>query len=140
MRILFLLFSFLFTSFFGYSQESIVFEHVGVSDKPIFTLIISKEKLVVESFANNLIVDKPDYINLEDIVCDLKNSTSFTTTEYGSFKISVHNDDKTLKSIIYLNRIDALNLFDKIIKRLKNTELNSEIKSEFEEIRLRIDL
>lgn len=73
-------------------------------------------------------------------MCALKNCTSFTATEYSSFKISVHKDDETLKSIIYLNRFDTINLFDVIIKRLKNIDQNSEIKSEFEEIRLRIDL
>ncbi len=98
----------------------IVFEHVGIIDKPINNVIIAQEKSYLPSdlsktyFLNKLyfryFINNTLYKKTETIVTNAKKSRQ--TYEFGNFKILIVDGSK--KSISFIAREDAVNLFNSL--------------------------
>jgi hypothetical protein len=69
----------------------ILFEHVGITDKPIYTVVIAQEKSHLPSALNSIyfkyFVNNALYIKSETIVINIKKSKQ--TQEFGNFKILI---------------------------------------------------
>lgn len=117
-------------------SEYISIEHVGISDKPIKTIIISRDKFV-HSDTDNFIVKNEDYVILKGIIFSYERA-EYKGSEFGSFKIKLKNGNKK-DSYYYLNRLKSLELFNKLIKVLKESKnTNKELLSRLEVTRKRL--
>lgn len=122
----------------------IVFEHVGITDKPINTVIIAQEKSTLPSslsktyslnklyfkyFINNKL-----YKKTETIVKNAKKSRQ--TYEFGNFKILIADGNK--KSISFIAREDAVSLFNSLRTLYQREKLNTELPLMLDELKTRI--
>lgn len=121
-------------------SDYILIEHVGISDKPIPTIIISKEVIEKPKDARNYLVSESDYNIVKDIVLRFnKDDRECEKNEFGSFKLVV-NEGSSIKHDYLLGRKNAIQLFIQIIEILKKEDKNERLVSELETIQKRIIL
>lgn len=118
-------------------SDYISIEHVGVSDKPIQTIIISKEAIEKPNSVNYLVSNKV-YNNVKNIIeLNKANNDECDKNEYGSFNLCNFERD-TINLNYNLGRKKSIQLFDQIIETLKREENNQKLISEFQTIKRRI--
>jgi hypothetical protein len=101
----------------------ILIQHIGVSSKPILTVLISDENLVEESYKIFCYqTNKKDYSSLENVMYAYKTDNDIGG-EFGSFRIQIFVD-REKKMEATLNRDKSILLFDKSIKVLKKGKRN----------------
>ena len=133
MKILFALFIF---SFFDNAQlqtndvikqsNYILIQHIGVSSKPILTVLISYENLVKESYKIFCYqTNKKDYSRMENVMYTYK-TENYIDGEFGSFRIQLFVE-KEKKIDATLNRNNSILLFDKLIKVLEKGKRNKDL-------------
>jgi hypothetical protein len=129
----------IFFSFTMMSKQGdyISIEHIGLSDKPILTIIISKSIIEKENCMNYVVNDQV-YKNIKNTVELYKENKQNKNQEYGSFKITIY--ERGTKSIYYyLDRKKSIVLFDQIINILSWKNKNSQkLLLEFLTVRKRI--
>lgn len=126
----------LFSTMLTKQPEYISIEHIGISDKPIATIVISKDK-IANSDTENFIVKSEDYVILKRLI--LSNAKAdYKGNEFGSFKVMVRNTtEKGLCNC--LSRQKSIELLNKLIKALENKEnANKELLARLEVVKKRI--
>jgi len=116
--------------------DYISIEHIGIGDKPISTIVISKEKIVIPG-ADNFIVKNADYVTLKSLILSSSN-VDYKGNEFGSFKIRVKN---AIGKDIYhcLNRQKSIELLNKLIKTCEKKEnIKNELLARLELMKKRI--
>jgi hypothetical protein len=123
-------------------SQSVEIRHISSwSDKPIFTLIISKNEILKKSIEERFIkVDKDDLFFLIDFITNNeKNTVEFKNIEYpyGAFIIKVQNP-KSKKSYVLENVKISSEYFRKLIVFLEaNNKKN--LAEEFRKILIRLE-
>lgn len=104
-------------------NERIVIEHIGESDKPIRTIIIST-KSARESNTDTFIVSAKIYAKMKTVIEIAKPSINSENTEYGSFKFK---NDATEKCY---GRKESIILINTLVKSLyaDDNELERQLK------------
>lgn len=131
--------------FFSYTMvkntdEYILIEHIGISDKPIPTLILSKKDIKLEENEFNYLLNKEEYNAVSDTVALFcKEKVDEESIEYGSFKI-IHHKERRELLIRKISREDANLLFPKLINTIKNSDGNKDLVNELQFIYKRIEL
>jgi hypothetical protein len=127
----------------GGEDEFILIEHVGISDKPIPSIFISQKPLDKKYLIHQYVVKQ--FIVEDSVYCGLKNITKLNkqdnieekALEFGTFEFSIHKGNKVC--IDYsLNREKSVQLFNTMIKFLRNKNLNDKLLIEFETTKKRI--
>src|ERR1035437_284893 len=96
--------------------DYITIEHIGISDKPILTLIISKNIIEKEN-CKNFVVSNKVYNDLKNIIKLYKANKQNISQEYGSFSLTI--TERGTKSLIYkIGRKKSIQLIDQIIEIL----------------------
>jgi hypothetical protein len=125
----------LFSTMLTKQPEYISIEHIGISDKPIATIIISKDK-IVNSDTENFTVTSEDYAALKGAILS-NTKADYKGHEFGSFKIAIKNT--TEKDLYHcLNRQKSIELLNKLIKTLEKKNTNNELLSRLEIVKKRI--
>ena len=115
--------------------EYISIEHIGISDKPIATIVISKEKIVSPG-TDNFIVKSEDYVSLKSLILS-NEKADYKGNEFGSFKITVKST--TEKDLCHcLNRQKSIELLNKLIKTLEKENANNTLLARLEVVKKRI--
>lgn len=130
MKILFALFILFFFSSESLQTDEVIkqsnyilIEHIGVSSKPILTVLISYENLVKESYKIFCYqTNKKDYSKMENVMYTYK-TENYTDGEFGSFRIQLFAE-KEKKIYTTLNRDKSILLFEKLIKVLEKGKRN----------------
>ena len=115
--------------------EFILIEYVGESDKPIPSLLISKE-VIIDQDKINFVVDDKTYKILKNTIETKTTFNRSNTFEFGNFDIKVCEKD-TIHTYQF-DRIKSLQLFDTIIKFLSKNHNYDELLFEIKTIRMRI--
>lgn len=112
-------------------SEYITIEHTGVSDKPIFTIVIRKDNSLkpLEDHDNYTVNDKT-YASLKKIILSYKDN-AYNENDFGSFNITVNSTAGTAISR-YLDRKNSIELFHKLIVTLKTSNINNDLVSRLE--------
>ncbi len=120
--------------------EYVKIEHVGPSDKPIPTVIISEDSIKFPGTDAGIIycdlVDKNDYNRITAWLGGIK-SNKPGIAEFGTFEMSVISDSK-ITAEYYLNKKSSLQLFDKMIEELKKENKSRNLVSDLEELKKRL--
>jgi len=126
----------LFSTMLTKQTEYISIEHIGISDKPIATIVISKDK-IVNSGTENFIVKSEDYATLKELILS-NTKAEYKGHEFGSFKITVRN--ATEKDLYHcLNRQKSIELLNKLIKALETKkDTNNELLAKLKIVKKRI--
>jgi hypothetical protein len=126
-------------------DEFISIEHIGIIDKPIPTIILSKGP-IDKKFTNKYIISKSfiiedkSYRKLKNVVEINKSNIKLeNTVEYGSFNIAVHLGDSICLNY-YLNRKESIQFFGQLMDTLMLDPNNEELLSELETIKNRISI
>ena len=133
MKILFALFFFIFfgserlqTNDVIKQSNYILIQHIGISSKPILTVLISYENLVKESYKIFYYqTNKKDYSSLENVVYTYKTDSDING-EFGTFRVQIFVE-KEKKIDATLNRNKSILLFDKLIKVLEKGKRNEDL-------------
>jgi len=136
MKILLAIFILFFLTMLTKRPEYISIEHIGISDKPIATIFISKEKIVSPG-TENFIVKSEDYVTLKNLILS-NGKVDYKGNEFGSFKITVKNT--TAKDFCQgLDKQKSFELLNKLIKALERKEnANNELLAKLEVVKKRI--
>ena len=117
--------------------DYITIEHIGISDKPILTLIISKNIIEKEN-CKNFVVSNKVYNDLKNIIKLYKANKQNISQEYDSFSLTI--TERGTKSLIYkIGRKKSIQLIDQIIEILNRKNIREySLLLEFETIKRRI--
>ena len=121
-------------------SDYLLIEHVGISDKPIPSIIISKKTIENPNDTRHYLVSKKDYDTVKDIILKFnKVEHECEKNEFGSFNLVV-NERASIKHNYLLGRKDAILLFIQITEALKKETKNEKLVSELEMLQKRIKL
>lgn len=117
--------------------DSIEIKHVGISDKPISTVLISTQKNE-QANIKNYVIDNQILSNLKAIIKDnFDNITTFNKGEFGNFEVTIQIQGS--KDLIYFfERKKSIQLFDKMIVELLRDNKNEELILELKNLKNRI--
>jgi hypothetical protein len=132
-----------------YPSDYVLIEHVGWSDKPIFTVLISYDKhyfyddgsfddFIRDNSIFGYEIRKKQYFALKDSVVELCGDTVVDRPyDYGTFRVSVYeNENKSFECIII--KEEALNIFPKLVKAIEGRKKNNDLVIELEKILRRL--
>lgn len=140
MKILIISLIFFSCSIMKNTDEYILIEHIGISDKPISTLIISKTAIKLEGDALNYILNEEAYNAFNDSITSFsKERDEEESKEYGSFKLTHYKEGKELLNC-KISREDANLLFPQLINTINNLNENKDLVIEMQSIYKRIKL
>ncbi len=120
--------------------EYIKIEHIGASDKPIPTVIISRNPIKLPKDDYSIIyfdvIEESDYNMIMTYVNHTK-SDRFKVAEFGTFEISIISSSKII-SIHHFDKKSSIRLFTKIVEMLKKESKNEDLTSHLEELKKRL--
>ncbi len=117
-------------------SDYISIEHIGINDKPIYTIIISMEP-IQKPWCFNYLVNIKVYNDLKNIIEKYKSNKRFNKNELDGFKYNIYEND-TIIINYNLSRKKSIPLFAKMIKTLKIEDNNKELVFELETVIKRI--
>ena len=124
-----------FSTMLTKQSEYISIEHIGISDKPIVTIIISKDN-IVNTDTENFKVTNEGYATLRRIMVS-NSHADYKGAEFGSFKITMKNISG--KKISYcLNRLKSIELLNILIKAFEKENVNNDLLASLETVKKRI--
>jgi hypothetical protein len=121
----------------GKSDDYVSFEHVGISDKPIFSFNIIKKSIQESDTPDNYFISNENFCKMKKTLL-LHKDNKYKGIEYGTFRISIH--DSTHNVIVFcLNRKESILLFNDLIEILGSEKGNDALIARLEVTRRRID-
>lgn len=121
-------------------DEYILIEHIGISDKPIPTLIISKRVINLEGAILNYLLKGEAYNIFNNSITSLcKRCDEKELKEFGSFKLTHYKEGKELLGC-KISRENANLLFPQLISTINNAKGNKDLVIEMQSIYKRIKL
>ncbi len=132
-----------------YPSEYILIEHIGWSDKPVFSILITNNKInmnndtsFIDFVESNMVhkyrIGKKHYNNVQEIIREnCVDTVVEKCQEYGTFKVSIYNQDKRSFKC-FLIREDASELFSNLIKVVEGYKRNDDLVDEFETLLRRL--
>ena len=126
-------------------QCVIIVKHIGISDKPMLTLVIEEKQLSGESqyvhpigFKTTIVLNKIHYMVLKKIILEntlLKDTC--TSNDFGVFRIQII--DKGEKATFFVpSRKDAIIYFNALIKKINQNNISSALSLNLERLLRRI--
>ena len=109
-------------------DNCIIISHIGISDKPIFDIIMHDSEVKESWFPFNCYVRKEDYDSVKEIIMSFTEYSTKPTTSFGSFKVTINEGSK--KSEHYLNRQNAIHFFHVLLDYLNKQPENEDLKIE----------
>ena len=116
---------FLISSILTKHSEYVLIEHIGVSDKPIASIIICQGNKIKSSEGDIFNVNEKTYVLLKTAFLSYKKS-SYNGVEFGSFKITISNINGMSLSYC-LNRKQSNELFLKLIRILSENNPSKDL-------------
>jgi len=119
----------LFSTMSTKQTEYISIEHIGISDKPIGTIVIYKGGASKTLNYDNYDVSDTLYQCLKKAILSYK-GINYKGHDFGSFKIIITNNKGSAS--YYLDRGNSIKLFHELIEITKQTSLSSSLQSRLE--------
>lgn len=120
------------------TNEYIEIEHIGVSDKPIPTIIICKKEVNQANNLNIIIVDDLLYDEIIKILeKKLGNTKPNDGIEFGSFKFSIYKNGSEF-SEYYVNRLNSNQILDQILDSINGCDNNCKLYHQLKLLKKRI--
>ena len=127
----------LFSGLVAYgSIDYILIEHIGISDKPIRSVLIAPRDSDIEGVVYRL--EKKAYYSVNDVIFEFceKNDTS-SSMEFGSFNIMICKENYTFD--YQINRKQSSYIFLQLINILEQLDENDDLLNQFLTIYSRVN-
>lgn len=123
-------------------NEFILIEHIGISDKPIQSILISKHEIKNDiNDCIRYIVEDSVYDLIKNVVFEFReNKNENINYEFGSFIVKIH-ENNIADQIYYFERLNSIQLINQVLINLEKVKVdNKALIIEFEKLYRRIKM